>query len=163
MTTYTLSAGQTGVQQNAFGAGDRHPDRPFDTTDTITFPTDVHAIRVRNDSGKGYLFVTVNGNTPQPDEADQPATLETYTVGAEQFADLVLYPKPTGNGTTVKVRRCQPRFTRGDSPPVTGTQYGNVRLPDANLRYGLPTNYSVEAELSEGDQWPAPPVPLSAR
>lgn len=32
--------------------------------------------------------------------------------------------------------------------------------PDASLRSGRPTRYSVEAQLTKGDSWPALLVPL---
>ena len=157
MTTYNLSPGQTGMQQVKLGAGDRHPNQPLDTTDIIKFPVDVHAVRIRNDSGGGFLFVTVNGGTPQPEELDVPRTAETMTLDAGQFSELILHPLPTGAGTTVKVRRCHPRF---DRPNRRITTSGGYDVPLANATYGRAAAYSVEAQLQLGDDWPPVPVPL---
>lgn len=158
MATYHLAPAATGVQQQTFGNGDRHPNQPFDTTDIITYPIDVHAVRVRNDSGRGYLFVTVNGGEPSPGEIGTPRTAETMTLDAGQFAELVLHPLPTGTGTTIKVRRCHPVFESSNSRINTS---GGYALPMANTIYGLATSYSVEAQLEPGDDWPAPPAPLT--
>jgi hypothetical protein len=146
MATYTLGAGVPAAQMKILTGGGT-ANLPLDATDTVVFPQDVYAVRIRNESGGGYLNVTLDGSTPNPGNGF------TYELFAGQHADLTFLPPPTGSGLTVKIRRVQQKFEAGEWQVLNGSWLHTVER-------GRARTYSVEAQINKGDDWPAVPVPL---